>query len=467
MLRSKAGRLHSLIVVADHLVSGIACVAVLSLPGMAVLGGDSTPVRLLVVALLATVMWPALFEHLGLYRSQRRSSFIQVGGQLLLAAALSVAAISLVASLVSAPVSPIFPLICGVAQLAALGLMRIAILTLLHLARRRGRNYRNVLIIGSGARAHHARSVLESHPEWGLRLLGFVDDRDTPVDPALSDFPVYKLSSTQDLFRDHVVDEVVVACPRSMLSTIEPVVRVCAAVGVPVTLFSDIFGDVLPAPRPGHFGSMPSLSFAVVHHSRLLLAVKRGVDLMVASTLVLLSLPILGIAALAIKATSPGPVLFRQLRCGLNGRRFLMLKLRTMYADAEDRKQELLHLNEVSGPVFKIRNDPRITSVGRFLRRYSIDELPQLWNVIRGDMSLVGPRPPVPAEVARYETFERRRLSMRPGLTCLWQVNGRNEIAFDEWVRLDLQYIDEWSISQDLKILAQTVPAVLRGTGAS
>jgi exopolysaccharide biosynthesis polyprenyl glycosylphosphotransferase len=205
----------------------------------------------------------------------------------------------------------------------------------------------------------------------------------------------------------------------------------------------------------------------VVHHSALPLAVKRGLDLLVGCLLLALALPVLALAALAIKATSPGPVLFPQLRCGLNSRRFLMLKLRTMYADAEERKRELQHLNEVSGPVFKIRNDPRITPVGRFLRRYSIDELPQLWNVIRGDMSLVGPRPPIPAEVAQYETFERRRLSMRPGLTCLWQVNGRNEIEFDEWVQLDLQYIDDWSLTQDLRILAQTVPAVLRGTGAS
>ncbi len=467
MLRSKAGRLHSLIVVLDHLVSGAACVAVLSLPGMAALGHDPTPARILLVALFATVLWPALFEHLGLYQSQRRASVLHLAGQLLLAAAVSVAGISLVANLVAAPVAPMFPVLCGVAQLAALGLVRIGILTVLHLARRSGRNYRNVLIVGSGPRARQARSVIENHPEWGLRLLGLVDDRDTPVDPALSDVPVYKLSSVQDLFRDEVVDEVVVACPRSLLASLEPVVRVCAAVGVPVTLFSDIFGDVLPAPRAGQFGGMPSLSFAMVHHSKLLLAVKRGLDFVVASALLAVSLPILGIAAAAIKATSPGPVLFRQLRCGLNGRRFLMLKLRTMYADAEERKEELMHLNEVSGPVFKIRNDPRITPVGRFLRRYSIDELPQLWNVIRGDMSLVGPRPPVPAEVARYETFERRRLSMRPGLTCLWQVNGRSEIEFDEWVRLDLQYIDDWSISQDLKILAQTVPAVLRGTGAS
>jgi lipopolysaccharide/colanic/teichoic acid biosynthesis glycosyltransferase len=159
-------------------------------------------------------------------------------------------------------------------------------------------------------------------------------------------------------------------------------------------------------------------------------------------------------------------VLFRQTRCGLNGRRFEIVKLRTMCANAEQRLDEILHLNEMDGPVFKVKDDPRVTRVGRLLRRYSLDEIPQLWNVLRGDMSLVGPRPPLPHEVSQYESAERRRLSMRPGLTCLWQVSGRNDIGFEEWVRLDLEYIDGWSLYQDFKILVRTVPAVLFGTGA-
>ena len=171
-------------------------------------------------------------------------------------------------------------------------------------------------------------------------------------------------------------------------------------------------------------------------------------------------------AAIAIKATSDGPVFFRQMRCGKNGRPFRMVKLRTMSADAEERKAALMKLNEMEGPVFKMRHDPRITKVGAFLRRFSIDELPQFWNVLRGDMSLVGPRPPVPMEVAEYATFDRRRLSMRPGITCIWQVAGRNEISsFDDWVKMDLHYIDTWSLMSDLKILVATVPATLRGTG--
>ena len=237
--------------------------------------------------------------------------------------------------------------------------------------------------------------------------------------------------------------------------------------GMPIMILADLLGDYLPLPRATQFGTMPALSFAVIHQRRAKLLVKRAIDLVVASALLALTGPIVACAAALIKITSPGPVFFRQIRSGLDGRPFTMLKLRTMHPDAEERLREVAHLNELSGPVFKIRCDPRVTRVGRLLRRWSLDELPQLWNVVRGDMSLVGPRPPIPAEVDRYRKFERRRLSMRPGLTCLWQVSGRNEIGFEEWVRLDLEYIDRWSLRQDFRILARTLPAVVRGTGAS
>jgi exopolysaccharide biosynthesis polyprenyl glycosylphosphotransferase len=177
--------------------------------------------------------------------------------------------------------------------------------------------------------------------------------------------------------------------------------------------------------------------------------------------------PLFALVALFIKATSPGPVLFAQERMGLNGRRFKCLKFRTMIVDAEARLAELQHLNEVDGPVFKIRRDPRITKIGVFLRKASVDELPQLWNVLRGDMSLVGPRPPIPAEVEKYERWQRRRLSMRPGITCLWQISGRSNVDFDRWMRLDLNYIDNWSLALDLVILLKTVPAVLTTRGAA
>ncbi|HSU82406.1 MAG TPA: sugar transferase, partial [Thermoanaerobaculia bacterium] len=168
-----------------------------------------------------------------------------------------------------------------------------------------------------------------------------------------------------------------------------------------------------------------------------------------------------------VKLTSRGAVLYRQTRCGLNGRSFTLYKFRTMVADAHERRQEFLHLNEMNGPVFKLKSDPRVTRLGRLLRRFSLDELPQLWNVLRGDMSLVGPRPPIPEEVAQYQRWQRRRLAMKPGLTCLWQISGRNDVDFDRWMQLDLEYIDSWSPMLDLKILLKTVPVVLSGRGAS
>ena len=195
--------------------------------------------------------------------------------------------------------------------------------------------------------------------------------------------------------------------------------------------------------------------------------IKRTIDILGAALLLTLSTPVLAVAAIVIKLDSKGPVLFRQKRCGLNGSVFEVLKLRSMHADAESRRAELTALNEMDGPVFKIRNDPRVTRVGSWLRRFSIDELPQLWNVIRGEMSLVGPRPPIPSEVDQYDMVQRRRLSVRPGLTCLWQIEGRNTIGFTEWVQLDLKYIDNRSIALDCHILLRTLPAVLRGIGAS
>jgi exopolysaccharide biosynthesis polyprenyl glycosylphosphotransferase len=259
---------------------------------------------------------------------------------------------------------------------------------------------------------------------------------------------------------------VIVAGPRSMLGFLGPTVEACSAAGVPFTLMTDLFGDYLPPPRVRYFATREALTFAPVHHDALQLSIKRGIDLIGAATGLILAAPVIALAAIAIKLDSAGPVFFKQVRSGLYGRSFTMYKLRTMVDDAEAHREKLLHLNEMAGPVFKIRRDPRVTRAGRFLRTFSIDELPQLWSVLSGEMSLVGPRPPMPAEVVEYETAERRRLSMRPGLTCLWQVSGRNEVEFDEWVKLDLQYIDTWSLMNDARILALTIPVVLRGTGS-
>ena len=351
-------------------------------------------------------------------------------------------------------------------QMACLGFLRLVLVGFLRTLRRRGRNFRHVLVVGTGPRARDLSETIARHPEWGLQISGYVDDGEYDSDPLIPADRIHKLIDFPQLLRDSVVDEVIVAGPRSMFAFLGPAVEACSAAGVPFTLMTDLFGVYLPPPRVRYFATREALTFAPVHHNAVPLAIKRAVDLVGAAIGLLLAAPVLLLAAAAIKLDSEGPVFFRQVRSGLNGRPFVMYKLRTMGVDAEAVRDELMHLNEMDGPVFKIRRDPRITRVGRFLRTFSIDELPQLWSVLTGEMSLVGPRPPMPAEVVKYETSERRRLSMRPGLTCLWQVSGRNDVDFDEWVKLDLQYIDSWSLWNDLKILIATIPAVLRGTGA-
>lgn len=469
MLRSHSQSAHSGLVALDVALSGLVLILMLSFPfATGVREGEAwqlTP-SLLSVALCACMAWPLVLQQFGLYDSQRRASLDDIVGRLAAAGFASTLLLTATVYVSGAPLAPKFPLLFGAAQFSILMSERVALFGLLRFARRLGRNTRNVLVVGSGPRALSVKRRIDENPHWGLRVIGYLDDADTPVAPEIDPGAMRKLVEVRRILRDEVVDEVVIAAPRSMFSEIGPVVSACGEAGVPFTLLSDVFGDYLPPPQVTRFGSLAALRFAPVHHSQARIAVKRAIDLAGASAGLLLAAPVIGVAAVAVKLGSRGPVFFRQTRCGLYGRRFTLYKLRTMVPDAEEQKAALAHLNEMSGPVFKMRNDPRVTPVGRWLRRFSIDELPQLWNVVRGHMSLVGPRPALPHEVAQYETFERRRLSMRPGLTCLWQIGGRNRVRdFDDWVRMDLEYIDSWSLTLDLRILVQTIPAVLRATG--
>jgi exopolysaccharide biosynthesis polyprenyl glycosylphosphotransferase len=411
--------------------------------------------------------WPLALDRFGLYGSQRRRDLSAILGRLVLASFAPTAASAAMAVLAGAPVPAHFVPLCAGAQLAALALQRTAILLALRSVRRSGRNTRYVLIVGSGPRARELSQRIVAHPAWGLEIVGFVDDSGVPVAPEIDPDRVFKVQDFPRLLAERVIDEVIVACPRSLLVSLDPIVGACAATGVPLTLLSDLFGEFLPPPRISRFGAQTALSFAPAHHQQLELVIKRLFDVAGALIGLALASPLIAAGALLVRASSPGPVFFRQLRVGLYGRQFRVLKLRTMYADAEARRADLLELNEMDGPVFKVHDDPRVTPVGHWLRRFSIDELPQLWNVLKGEMSLVGPRPPLPGEVSRYDLADHRRLSMRPGITCIWQVSGRNLIGFAEWVKLDLDYIDRWSLLLDLQILVRTVPAVLSGRGAS
>ena len=333
-----------------------------------------------------------------------------------------------------------------------------------------GFNYRTVVLVGDTPGAAAMAKLIRDHPWWGLKLLGLV--RETPIEPGetttangvpylgtLADFPM--------VLTEFTVDEVLLAVDRGDLPKMEDLFLLCEEMGVKTRLALDFFPHVLARVQLEELDGTPLLTFSTTPDDSAAMMAKRTVDVLLSVLLGAVAIVPVTLAALLIKITSRGPALFRQTRVGLNGRPFTLVKLRTMVADAEQRLAEVAHLNELEGPVFKSGKDPRLTRFGRLIRRFSMDEIPQLWNVLRGEMSLVGPRPPLPEEVARYERWQRRRLSMKPGVTGLWQVSGRNEIArFDEWMNLDLAYIDNWSLSLDAKILLRTIPAVLSGRGA-
>jgi exopolysaccharide biosynthesis polyprenyl glycosylphosphotransferase len=262
------------------------------------------------------------------------------------------------------------------------------------------------------------------------------------------------------------VDEVVFIVPRMWLERIQDSIQICETQGIRTHVAADLFNLNIARAKYNDLEGFPLLTFETTFAMEWQLFLKRCIDLFFSFFTLVLLLPLFFIVAILIKLTSKGPVFFKQRRVGINGRIFHLYKFRSMYKDAQDKMMDVMHLNEMDGPVFKIKDDPRITPLGKFLRKTSIDELPQLYNVLVGHMSLVGPRPPIPAEVNEYELWHRRRLSMRPGLTCLWQISGRNQVDFDEWMKLDMKYLDNWSLWLDFGILVKTIPTVLFGIGA-
>jgi exopolysaccharide biosynthesis polyprenyl glycosylphosphotransferase len=276
------------------------------------------------------------------------------------------------------------------------------------------------------------------------------------------------ISELQQLIDHQPVDEVFVALSRAKYNDlIEMIVATCEEQGIIVRVQSATFNLKFARWRSDELDGEPFVTIQSGPSNEWHLVTKRLIDILGSAILLLGLAPIFVIVALLIKLDSPGPVFFTQNRVGLNRRRFRLFKFRTMAESAEQMQHELEHLNEAGGPVFKIRNDPRVTPIGRFLRRFSIDELPQLFNVLKGEMSLVGPRPLPLRDVERINTqWHKRRFSMKPGVTCLWQVNGRSDVSFEDWVVMDLEYIDKWSLTLDMKILLQTVPTVLKGSGA-
>jgi exopolysaccharide biosynthesis polyprenyl glycosylphosphotransferase len=341
--------------------------------------------------------------------------------------------------------------------------LRIATRSLLSYLRRRGTSVRYVLVVGANARAGAFADLMESHAEFGLVVVGHLkagpqDDGAQLKRPLLG-----TADDLETVLHGRIVDEVAICLPFAMEELIENAARLCEREGKVVRIPAAPVERVLVRGRLETVDGLAIYSITSGPDKALGLMVKRVLDLVGSALLLALLWPLFVVLAVAIKLDSRGGAFYRQQRVGLHGRSFAMVKFRSMCDRADDQLEGLLDRNAIKGQAFKVEDDPRITRVGRFIRHTSLDELPQLWNVLRGQMSLVGPRPPLPREVESYDVWHRRRLSMKPGMTGLWQVGGRSSSEFDQWVEKDLQYIDEWSLLLDLKILARTVPAMLSG----
>jgi len=333
--------------------------------------------------------------------------------------------------------------------------------------RRRGINCSHMLIVGAGPRAKSFVGMLNEHPEWGIRIYGLIDEDPSMLGKTVDGISVVgQIKDIATHLDGKSIDEVLFIAPIEWMEHIEKAIMVCEEVGVQATVVMDYFGMHSAKPQSMDLYGLPLITYSMLPPNEIALVAKHVFDSVLGAILLIVLSPLMLVVAIAIRATSHGPAVFRQTRVGVNGRTFELYKFRTMVADAEKQQVDLLHLNEKDGPVFKVKNDPRITKLGKFLRRTSIDELPQLINVLKGEMSLVGPRPSLPAEVRQYERWQRRRLSMKPGITGLWQVSGRSELSFDEWMRLDLAYIDDWSFWADIAIILRTIVVVIRSRGA-
>ena len=345
--------------------------------------------------------------------------------------------------------------------------LRLGIIMLLYYYRSRGYNYQTVLIIGTGTIAKGFADKVFNNIQYGLKIIGFLDWEKRPDLWRYHDIPcIGHLDDLPVILKNKQVDFVVFAVGKKHLSTIEKSLGVCEEMGAKASVLADFFPLKLARRQIESFFDSPMICYDSAPPSSPSLMAKNLLDPLLATIALIITGPLMILAAAAIKISSPGPIVFKQTRCGLNGRKFTLYKFRTMVKDAEQTKKTLMRFNEIDGAAFKMKNDPRVTPLGKLLRKTSIDELPQLFNIIRGDMSFVGPRPPLADEVAHYDLWQRRKLSMKPGLTCLWQISGRSDISFEKWMKLDLEYIDHWSLWKDAQILVKTVPAVLRGTGA-
>ncbi len=437
-------------------------------PKKEVLGDLVALSRYLNILPLVIFAWWIALSWSGLYESLRRESFFGIIWRVIRSAFFVILVFVSVAFVFRLTfISRSFIVILFFMTTVLLILERWIVMSCLRSIRKKGYNYRNILIVGTGPRAENFIKLLHRHNEWGLKIVGIIDAEKKMLGKTVAGEKVIGLlKDIPKILIENVVDEAMFIIPRKWIPIIEESLLACEMQGVKTNIAADFFNMKIAQYISTDIEGIPLLGLKTTVGEEWQLLLKRLFDIICSLLGMIITLPIFVMVVFVIKCFYPGPAIFKQVRSGLNGRNFVMYKFRTMVNGAEDKRNELTSFNEIDGPAFKMYNDPRVTRLGRFLRRSSLDELPQLFNVIKGDMSIVGPRPPIPSEVAKYKVWQRRRLSMKPGLTCLWQADGRNNVDFDKWMRLDLEYIDNWSLGLDFKIFLKTVPAVLFSIGA-
>ncbi len=424
-----------------------------------------------ILGFLLLAAWYAAFAAQGLYLSHRLKTLGEELKEVAQAVAISAGLLLIGAAIGRWPTINVRTVtIFALVSLALIGFTRVALRFNLRRLRERGHNVKSLLILGGGERGQQFASHIQRRPDLGYKLLGYVDS-DGPFNrEAIGGAPwLGAVEDLPEIVANEVIDEVAITLPvKSRYAQIESAVALLEEQGITTHLLLDFFPQKIARSQTAELDGIPIVSLHTAPRFSWRTEAKRLFDLVSGILLLIILSPLFVVVAIAIKLDSAGPVFFVQERVGLNKRRFRMIKFRTMLADAEARMKEIEHLNEKAGPIFKIRNDPRITRVGRWLRKTSVDELPQLVNVMLGQMSIVGPRPLSVRDALQIaEPWQKRRFSMKPGLTCLWQISGRSDLSFEQWVKLDLEYIDCWSLALDASILIRTVPAIVLARGAS
>lgn len=419
-------------------------------------------------ALALTVLLVLVYRQEGLYRPRRGTSWFDEVYAIINGTTTGIV-IMVVLVFISRPTfySRLIFFYAGFLIVVLLSLSRLAKNIVLHRMRRRGIGVARVIIVGAGEMGRTVMRTIVAHPELGYEIVGFVDDNPTKGSTDIGRFKgLGSLDNLARLVQDEAVDSVIITLPWQYHRKIMAIMAQCEREHVRARLVPDLFQMTLSRMSIIEMAGIPLIGVKQARISGMQFFAKRMIDVIFSLFFLTATAPLMGLIALTIKLDSPGPVLFRQERVGKGGQRFTLYKFRSMEVGAEDQKEHLRDLNEADGPIFKIKDDPRVTRAGRWLRRFSLDEFPQFYNVLRGNMSLIGPRPPLPEEVAQYQPWHLRRLEIAPGITGLWQVSGRSELPFDEMVLLDIYYAEQWSPALDLSIFLRTIPKVIFGSGA-